>query len=158
MQMNRLALKAIARLTRVDMKTAAQTIRHNPILDSEITIDEELINLKESMESYHIARQTLRVYPKMRMHYLYERQAIMVHCIGLVQRMLQGRKLQFSYSAADIDRSIGRLIELLLDDARRTGRRIDRDVLDVFAPFMSIRRRVVMRQWGIDMFLPRARG
>ncbi len=151
MRMNKLALKAIARLSRIDINTAAKTTRQNPILDSEINIDEELINLKESLDTYYVAGDTLRAYPKMRQHFLYERQVILQHCIGLVERMLRGRRLQYAYTTADIDRAIRRLIHLLVEDARRTGRRIDRDVMEVFLPFMSVRQRVAMRQWGMDL-------
>ena len=151
MRMNKLALKAIARLARVDINSAAKTIRQNPILDSEINIDEELINLKESLDSYYVAGDTLRRYPKIRDHFLRERQAILQHCIGLVERMLRGRRLPYTYTAADIDHAIRRLIQLLVEDARRTGRGIDNDIMDIFLPFMTVRQRVVMRQWGIDL-------
>lgn len=153
MRMNKLALKAIARFARVDINSAAQVVRSNPILDSEINIDEELINLKESLDSYHVAGDTLRKYPKMRMHFLQERQAILQHCIGLVERMLRGRRMQFAYTSGDIDHAIRRLIHLLVEDARRTGRRIDTDIMDVFLPFMTVRQRVAMRQWGMDLVM-----
>ena len=157
MRMNKLALKAIAKLTLIDINSAAKTVRHNPILDSEINIDEELINLKESLDSYYVARDTLRGYPKMREHFLRERQAILRHCVGLVERMLRGRRLSFSYTSGDIDQAIRRLVHLLVEDARRTGRRIDGDIMDVFAPFMSVRQRLATRQWGIDMVFRRVR-
>lgn len=151
MRMNKLALRAIARMTRIDITTAAKAVRHNPILDSEINIDEELINLKESLDTYHVAGDTLKQYPAMRAHFIRERYAIMQHCIGLVERMLRGRRLSFAYEAADIDHAIRRMIYLLVDDARRAGRRIDRDVMEVFLPFMSLRQRVAMREFGMDM-------
>lgn len=157
MRMNKLALKAIAKFSRIDINAAAQTTRRNPILDSEINIDEELINLKESLDSYYVAGDTLRSYPTIRQHFLHERQAILQHCIGLVERMLRGRRMQYAYTAADIDHAIRRLIHLLVEDARRTGRRIDTDIMDIFVPFMSIRQRVAMRQWHMNMFLRRAR-
>lgn len=151
LRMHKLALKAVASMARIDIRTAANSTRHNPILDSEIHIDEELINLKETLDSYHAAGGTLRRYPKVRLHVLKERRTILQHCIGLVERMLNGRKLPFSYTAADIDDAVRRLVQLMVDDARATGRKLDEDIVDVLKPFMSVRQRVALREWGMDL-------
>jgi hypothetical protein len=151
LRMHRLALKAIAKLTRIDIRSAEQTTRQNPILESEIHIEEELINLQESLDTYYTAGDTLRSYPKIRSHFLQERESILKHCIGLVERMLHGRKLPYSYTAGDVDHAIKRLVQMVVEDSRRTGRRIDRDIMDIFLPFMTVRQRVKMREWGMDL-------
>lgn len=152
-RMHKLALRAIAKLTRVDLQAATKIVRINPIMDSEIQIEEELINLKESMDSYHHAEPTLRRYPNIRLHVVQERKIILEHCIGLVNRMLAGRKLPYSYTRRDIDAALRRLIQLTIDDCRRTGRRIDRDVMEICKPFMSVRQRIALREWGVDLLV-----
>ncbi len=153
LRMHKLALRAIARLAKIDITSAAKTTRTNPILDSEIHIEEELINLKESLDSYYTAGDTMRKYPKIQSHFLREREAILKHCIGLTERMLRGRKLPFSYTASDVDQSIRRMINLIVEDYHRNGRQIDGDIMDAFRPFMSVRQRVRMREWGIDLLV-----
>jgi len=151
--MHKLALKAVAGLSRIDIRTAAKTTRHNPIMDTEIHIEEELINLKETLDSYHAAGGTLRRYPKIRLHVLKERKIILQHCIGLVERMLRGGRLPYSYTTQDIDYAVRRLVQLVVDDARKTGRKIDEDIIEIFRPFMSVRQRVAMREWGMDLIV-----
>lgn len=153
LRMHKLALKAVASLARIDVQTAAQTVRQNPILETEIHIDEELINLKETLDSYYAAGGTIRRYPSVRLHVLRERRDILRHCIGLIDRMLRGRKLPHSYSVKDIDRAIRHLVQLMIEDCRRTGRQIDQDLIEIFRPFMSVRQRVHFREWGIDMLV-----
>ncbi|HEX8181988.1 MAG TPA: hypothetical protein VF575_00125 [Candidatus Saccharimonadales bacterium] len=147
----KLALKAIARLGRIDMASAKRIKRQNPLLETEIHIEEELLNLQESLDTYHTAGDTLRSYPTMQSHFLREKESILQHCVGLVARMLGGRKLPYSYTAKDADRAVRRLIQLLVEDARRSGRRIDNDIMEIFVPFMTVRQRVKMRQWGMDL-------
>jgi hypothetical protein len=153
LRMHKLAVKAIARMSRIDIDAATKTVRENPILDSEIHIEEELINLKETLDSYYAAGGTLRRYPKIRLHVLRERRVILQHCIGLVERMLRGRKLPYPYTATDIDHAVRRLVQLMVEDARRTGRRIDSDIMEIFRPFMTVRQRVAMREWGMDLLV-----
>ena len=153
MQMHKLALKAVAALSKIDIHTAVKTTRYNPILDSEIHIEEELINLKETLDSYYAAGGTLRRYPKIRLHVLQERRIILQHCIGLVERMLHGRKLPYKYTVQDIDHAVRRLVQLMVNDAHRTGRQIDTDSIAVFRPFMTVRQRVALREWGIDLLV-----
>lgn len=152
-RMHQLALRAIARLAQIDIGSAAVTIRQNPILESEIHIEEELINLQESLDTYYTAGDTLRSYPKIRTYFLLERDAILRHCIGLTVRMLRGRRLPYSYNAADIDHAIRRMIQLIVEDCRRTGRRIDHDMMEIFKPFMTVRQRVKMHEWGVDLLM-----
>ena len=144
-RMQTLALKGIAKVTSIDIPTAVRTTRQNPILDTEIHIDEELINLKESLDSYHTAGATLNDYPTIRSHILIERRTIMQHCIGLVVRMLYGKKLPYDYTQEDIDHAIRQLVHLIIIDCRRAGQRIDRDIMEVFQPFMTVRQRLRMR-------------
>jgi hypothetical protein len=151
--MHKLALRAIAKLTRVDIQSATATVRVNPIMDSEIHIEEELINLKESLDSYHQAAPTLRRYPNIRLHVVRERRLILQHCIGLVERMLAGRKLPYSYTRKDIDYAVRRLVQLIVDDCRHTGRGIDEDIMEIFKPFMSVRQRIQLREWGMDLLV-----
>ncbi len=149
----KLALKAIARLGRIDVKSAAKITRQNPLLETEIDIGEELINLQESLDTYHTAGDTLRDYPTMQTYFRQERETILQHCIGLVSRMLGGHRLPYPYTARDVDHAVRRLIQLLVEDSRRTGRRIDVDIMEVFRPFMTVRQRVRMRQWGLDLVM-----
>ena len=151
LRMHKLALKAVARQTRISIPDATKTKRHNPILDSEIHIEEELLNLQETQESFFTAGETLSHYPKIRSHMLQERQTILQHCIGLTERMLRGRKLPYSYTASDIDRAVRRLVHLVVEDCRRTGKRIDDDIMEILRPFMTVRQRARMGEWGMDM-------
>lgn len=149
--MNKAALKAVSRLTRIDLITAVRTKRHNPILDSEIHIGEELINLQESLDSYYAAGETLQQYPKVRSHIAREKQVILKHCIGLIVRMMHGRALPYAYSQKDIEYSVRKLVQLVFEEARRTGKRIDDETIEIFKPFLSLRQRVEMREWSMDM-------
>jgi hypothetical protein len=149
--MHKLALKAVAKQTDIDIRDATKTKRHNPIMDQEIHIEEELINLQETQESYYTAGETLSEYPKIQSHMLNEHRTILQHCIGLTERMLHGRKLPYSYTTADVDHAVRRLVGLIVEDSRRKGQRIDGDVMDILKPFMSVRQRVRMGEWGTDM-------
>ncbi|HSH55920.1 MAG TPA: hypothetical protein VK983_03780 [Candidatus Limnocylindrales bacterium] len=149
--MNKAALKAVSRLTRIDLVSAARTKRHNPILDSEIHIEEELINLQESLDSLYAAGDTLQQYPKIKSHISQEKRQITKHCIGMIIRMMHGRALPRSYTQKDIEFALAKLVQLVVDEARRTGKRIDEDMIQVFRPFLSLRQRVEMRELGFDM-------
>lgn len=141
----KLALKGVASVTQIDIKTAIRTTRHNPLLESEIHIDEELINLKETLDSYHSAGDTLQEYPVVRAHVLKERRTIMQHCIGLVVRMLHDKQLPHEYTAEDTDYAVRRLVQLVVHDCKRAGQKIDHDVMEVFRPFMTMRQRLELR-------------
>ncbi len=151
--MNKAALKAVSRLTRIDLVSAARTKRHNPILDSEIHIEEELINLQESLDSFYAAGETLEQYPKVRSHIAREKRAITKHCIGMIVRMMHGRALPHPYTQQDIQFALQKLVQLVVDEACRTGKRIDRDMMEVFRPFLSVRQRVAMKEWGVDLLV-----
>jgi hypothetical protein len=145
LRMHKLALKGVAKVTHINIQTAVRTVRQNPLIESEIHIDEELINLKESLDAYHAAGATLKDYPSIRAHILHERRTIMQHCIGLVVRMLYGKRLPHDYNENDIDYAVRRLVRLVVIDARRAGLRIDRDIMEVFQPFLTVRQRIRMR-------------
>lgn len=149
--MNKAALKAVSKLTRIDLVTAVRTKRHNPILDSEIHIEEELINLQESLDSFYAAGETLEKYPVVRSHIARERRVILKHCIGLIVRMMHGRSLPHAYTQKDVEFAVQKLVQLVVEEARRTGKRIDDDMMEVFRPFLTVRQRVAMREWGVDL-------
>ncbi len=153
--MNKATLKsvvwAVARLTRIDPVVAVKSRRHNPILDSEIHIEEELINLKESIESYTAAGETLQQYPKMHAYIAREKRAILKHCIGLTVRMLHGRSLPRPYDRQDMEFAVRRLVQLIVFEARAQGQRLDDELMNRFRPFLTVRQRVALRDFGIDM-------
>lgn len=151
--MNKSTLKAIAKLTHIDLMTALKTKRHNPLLDSEITIEEELINLKESMDSYYTAGDTLYDYPKIQAHMAREKRDIMSHCIGLVVRMLHGKVAPRPYGRQDVDYALRRLVQLVVEESRRAGKRLDADMLGLFRPYLTVRQRVALRDFSADMVL-----
>lgn len=145
LRMHKLALKGVAKVTRINMQTAVKSTRKNPLLDTELHIDEELINLKELLDTFHTAGETLKDYPAMRSHILHERRSIMQHCIGLITRMLYGKKLPHEYTEADIDFAVRRLVQLVVSDSKRAGQLIDRDIMATFQPFLSVGHRLRMR-------------
>jgi hypothetical protein len=149
----RSVIRAIARLTHIDPVLAMRSKRHNPILDSEIHIEEELINLQESIESLVSAGDTIKEYPKVYSYISREKRAITKHCIGLVVRMLHGRALPRPYTKDDIDFALRRLVQLIVCEAERAGKRIDDDLMAVFRPFLTVRQRVALRDFGMDLFL-----
>lgn len=144
----KLALKKLAKLSAVDMKRATGTKRHHPLWNEEIHIEEELINLDESLATHRVAQETLKKYPSIHSHLLREQRDILNHCIGLVARMLKGDKLPREYSEADVTYALTRLTRLVVAEALRVGKEIDRDVLEVLKPFLSLRQRVELREWG----------
>lgn len=150
---HRKALRAIAKLTQIDLVVAVKSKRHNPILDAEIHIEEELINLQESVESLAAAGDTVHRYPKMYSYISREKRAIMKHCIGLVARMLYGKKLPRPYTKADIDEALRRLVQLIVLEKRRSGRQIDDELMEVFRPFLTVRQRVALRDFGMDLVM-----
>lgn len=144
-------IRAVAKLTHIDLVSAIKTKRHNPILDTEIHIEEELINLKESFETYYTAGDTLRKYPKMHAHVSREKRDILTHCIGLVVRMMHGKQLPRPYSKEDVDFAVRRLVQIIVEEARRVGKRIDDDTMELFRPYLSMRQRVALRDFNVDM-------
>ncbi|MDB5181531.1 MAG: hypothetical protein JWP13_294 [Candidatus Saccharibacteria bacterium] len=152
--MNKAALKAVAKLTHIDLVSAVKSKRHNPILDSEIHIEEELINLKESFDTYYTAEESIRNYPQMHIHVTREKRAIMKHCIGLVIRMINGNKLPRPYTKHDIDFAVRRLVQTTVEEARRAGRKLDDDVMEIFRPYLSLRQRIALRDFTKDMVIP----
>lgn len=153
--MNKPALKstlwAIARHARIDPVIAVKSRRHNPILDSEIHIEEELINLKESIESVTAAGDTLQQYPKVYAHISREKRAILKHCIGLTVRMLHGRALPQPYSRQDAEFAVRKLVQLIVFEARAQGKKLDDEIMARFRPYLTVRQRVAMRDFGVDM-------
>lgn len=144
-------LKGLARLTRIDPAAAIKSKRHNPILDSEIHIEEELINLKESLDSYYAAGETIRQYPKVYSYISREKRAIMKHCLGLLIRMAHGKNLPRPYSHADFDEALRRFVQLVVDECRRAGRQVPDDIVTVFRPYLTVRQRVALRDFGTDL-------
>jgi hypothetical protein len=149
--MNTRALKTVARLTRTDLVAAIQSKRHNPILDSEIHIEEELINLQESLDTSHTAGETLKEYPQIYAHISNEKKDIMKHCIGLVIRMMNGRALPRPYTREDIDFAVKRLVQLVVLETRRAGIRLDKGTMEIFRPYLTVRQRLALRDYRIDL-------
>lgn len=151
--MHKKALKAIVRLSHVDPTTAIQMRRHNPILDSEFHIEEELINLQESLDSFYAAGETSHHYPQMYEYIAREKRQILQHCVGLIIRMIHGRNLPRPYTRSDIDASMQRLVQLIVEEARRAGKRLDEDVLRIFRPYLTVRQRLSLHDYGFDLVL-----
>jgi hypothetical protein len=151
--MNKRALKTVAQLAHVDLMSAIQTRRISPLLESEINIDEELINLKESIESYYTAGDTIRHYPKMYEHAVKEKRDIMKHCFGLVVRMMMGKRLPLPYNREDIDMAVRRLIQLVVEETRLAGKRLDNEMIETFRPYLNMRQRVALRDFRVDMVM-----
>ncbi len=147
------ALKKLAELSAVDLQRAVRTTRNHPLWNEEIHIEEELINLDETLATARVAQDTLQEYPHMRRHLLREQRAILVHSVGLVARMIKGEQLPRTYTEADTMYALTRLTRLLVDEAVRVGRKIDQDVIDTLKPFLSLRQRKQLGEWG--SFSPR---
>jgi hypothetical protein len=143
-------IRTIAKLTHIDLVSAIKSHRHNPILDSEIHIEEELINLKESFDAYYTSEESIRKYPKMHAHVAEEKRDILKHCLGLVVRMMHGKQLPRPYTKADLDFAVRRLVQLIVDETRRAGKQLDDDVMAVFRPYLSVRQRVALREFNFD--------
>jgi hypothetical protein len=144
-------LRTVAKVTQIDLVTAVKSKRHNPILDAEIHIEEELINLQESVASLVAAGDTVHQYPRMYSYIAREKRAILKHCIGLVARMVHGKSLPRPYDEADLDHSVRKLVQLIVIEAKRAGRQFDDDIMAVFRPFLTVRQRVAMRDFGMDL-------
>ncbi len=146
----RQALKAVASLTNVNIKQAATTVRKQPLLNEEIHIEEELINLEEAIKHYHIAAPTLKQYPDMRRHTLKERRDILVHCVGLIARMMGRQKLPRSYSKDDTEHAVRKLVQLIIHDAQKVGYEIPRKQLEAMRPYMNWRQGFAYREWTFN--------
>lgn len=151
--MNKAALRAIARLAHIDIASAVQTTRHNPILDSEVHIEEELINLQESLDSYYAAGDTIHKYPQMYQHLAQERRQILKHCLGLIVRMMHGKRLPRPYHKEDVDYAVKRLVQLVVEEARRAGKRLDQKTVEIFRPYLTVRQRIALRDFGMDLLM-----
>jgi hypothetical protein len=135
------ALRAIARLTHINLKQAAMMVRQNPLLGDEIHIEQELVNLEEAIKTYQMAGETLDHYPEMRAQMIHEKRLILKHCIGLVLRMIHGNRLPHPYSEDDTQTATKRLVQLVVSDVHRNGVVIDGELLTAIRPFVSWRMR-----------------
>jgi hypothetical protein len=140
--MNKIALRAVARLTHINLGQATMIVRHNPLLGDEIHIEEELINLEEAINTYRMAADTLDQYPHMRIQLIREKRLILKHCLGLVVRMIHGNALPREYDENDTSRATKRLVELVVADIHRSGVAIDDDILKAVRPCISLRTRL----------------
>ena len=160
--MDKKAIKAVARLTHINLTQAITVVRHNPLLGDEIFIEEELINLEEAIQAHRMASDTLEKYPEMKLQMISEKRLILKHCIGLVLRMLQGRRLPREYSAQDTQVAIRKLVRLVIKDVSQNEVAMDETTLEAVRPFMGWRMRVavieqvILRVWsGVVASLPR---
>jgi hypothetical protein len=144
-------LRTVAKVAQIELVTAVKSKRHNPILDAEIHIEEELINLQESVASLAAAGDTVHRYPKMYSYIAREKRAILKHCIGLVTRMVYGKNLPRPYTRADVDHALRKLVQLIVLEAKRAGRQLDDDIMATLRPFLTVRQRVAMRDFGMDL-------
>ncbi|MDB5185731.1 MAG: hypothetical protein JWL85_254 [Candidatus Saccharibacteria bacterium] len=117
----RAAILAVAKLANVQISEAIKANRQHPLFGNEIDIKEELINLEEAIRVHHIGAASLKKYPTIEKHVMKEREQILVHCIGLVSRMLRGRKLDFDYTEEDIAYATKKLVRLIVKDAEKFG-------------------------------------
>lgn len=145
----KIALKAAAQLADINIRSAATTVRHNALFDEEIHIEEELINLEEVLAARTVAQGSLSSYPKVRRHMMQERKEVMEHCVGLIIRMLQGKRLPRRYSEKDTEYALTRLVRMIVDEARRIEKEIDQDVMDVIRPFLSFKQKIALREWSV---------
>jgi hypothetical protein len=148
--MNKRALKAVARLAHIDLKSSLKAHRISPLLEREVNVDEELINLRESVETYYTAGETIREYPQMFEHAVREKRDIMKHCFGLIVRMMLGKRLPLPYDREDIDHSVRRLVQIVVDEARYAGKRLDEEMIEIFRPYLSMKQRIALRDFRID--------
>jgi hypothetical protein len=142
------ALKAAAKLANVDLQTAATTVRQNPILGEEIHIEEELLNLEEALATNRAAEDSLKDYPTLHNHIVREQRLMLKHCFGQAVRMLQGRRLPRKYSSKDIEYAISKLIQILIGEAIRVGKHIDKEILETVKPFLTMRQRYELGEWN----------
>lgn len=142
--MNKLAVKAVAKLAHVNVQEATTVVRKNPVLGDEIHIEEELINLEESIKTYYLAAKTLENYPDIKKHVISEKRMILKHCIGLVVRMMQGRAAPRPYTSEDINRAVRQLVRLVVKDAQRANIRIDDEIVEVVQPLLNLRQRYAL--------------
>jgi hypothetical protein len=135
------ALRAVSKVTDIKLAQAAKSNRRNPLLGSEIHIREELINLQEAIETYHLAAGSLHRYPKLYKQIAKEKREILTHCIGLATRMLRKQHLPYTYSRKDTVLSIRKLITLVIDDLERSRltHKIDSVSSRTMLPYMTVR-------------------
>jgi len=160
--MNKIALRAVARLTHINLGQATMVVRHNPLLGDEIHIEEELINLEEAINTYRMASGTLDQYPQMRIQLIREKRLILKHCLGLVVRMIHGNSLPREYNESDTSRAAKRLVQLVVADILRSGVAIEDEILDAVKPCISWRTRTLLvaeKTWSkakesLALFLP----
>jgi hypothetical protein len=136
-------ITTIAKLARIDPDKAGKAIRRHPVFGDEIHIDEELINLREAMQHYIDAGKAVKQYPAVEKHLRNEVKTIFTHCIGLVQRMIDGKPLPHSYTNDDIDAAIKQLIRILVDVGLANGRlqMCSRRIVAMLEPYMTFRQR-----------------
>lgn len=135
-------LSALAQLTNINIKEAKQVTRHHPLLNEEINIEEELVNLEEAFSTYETAAKTLKQYPQLSRHMVVEQRTILKHCVGLVARMIQGKSLPRKYDHDDISYALMKLVRLIVREALRVGKRIDKETLHSFEPYLTPRQRL----------------
>jgi len=141
------ALHAVAKLANINLGQAEKVVREHPILGEEIHIDEELINLEESLASNRAANHSLKEYPKLYRHIVREQRQMLKHCFGQLTRMMQGRRLPRKYSDKDTEYALGKLIQILIGEALRIGKPIDSETLNVVKPFLTLRQRKELGEW-----------
>jgi hypothetical protein len=152
--MSKAALKTIAKLSHVNVREAVNAVRKNPLLGDEIHIDEELINLEEAMHSYRLATENLIHYPTIKAHLHREKRDILKHCFGLIIRMVYNKRLPHAYDINDTRRAIRRLVQLVVEDMRRSKMQIDQTSVDILFPLLNVRQRLQYGNMSVRAILP----
>ena len=106
----------------------------------EITLEEELINLKESYDTLRVARESLERYPEMMFHMEQERRVILKHCIGLLYRKSQERHS----SEDELTEGIKGLVRLIIQEMKYTGKRVNYEIINKLRPYMPWHRRILL--------------
>jgi hypothetical protein len=142
------ALMAMAKLANVNLMQAESIVRQNPILGEEIYIEEELINLEESLATSRAAEESLKNYPKLHYHIVREQRLMLKHCFGQLIRMSKGKRLPRKYSDKDTQYALSKLIQLLVNEALTGGKYIDKEILATIRPFLTVRQRRILGEWN----------
>jgi hypothetical protein len=142
------ALSALADLVRVNIKDATKITRQHGLWEEEIHIEEELINLEEAFATNIAAQQSLRDYPAMRLNLIREQRAILTHCIGLLARMAHGAHMPRAYDQRDLHDSMKRLTRLIINEALRVRKSVNKEILAALQPYMTRRQRLSFDELG----------
>jgi hypothetical protein len=142
----KVALRAAARITGINLKAAESAQRHNPLLGEEVMINQELINLKESYGMSRASQDTILRFPSMYQNLMQDQGEATLHSIGLIGRMIHGQRLPQTYSKRDTLVALTTLVRLVVGEAVRCGKRLDDEIIEVVRPYLTLRQRKALKQ------------